>query len=126
MRAGALATPQGDDALATPQGETGTETKPFGVESPQISPSMPSDDATPAPPELQQLIKNVAANVIVTLHTFFKDHAVALTDLGISVDGMPAHPYQCSALPLPTADSALDHTVFLVATEGRKLVPGDS
>ena len=100
---GALATPQGTSALAAPQG---TETTPFGVESPEISPKLPSDDASPTPPELQQLIKKVAANVITTLHTFFKDHSDALTGLGISVADMPTHLYQCEALPLPTADSA--------------------
>ena len=77
----------------------------------QISPKVPSDDATPTPPEVQQLIKKVAANVITTLHTFFKDHTDVLTGLGISVADMPTHLYQCDALPLPTADSALDHTV---------------
>ena len=106
---GALATSQGTSATVV---EKGVETTtPFGVESPEISPKMPSDDATPTPPEVQQLIKRVAANVITTLHTFFKDHADALTGMGISVVGMPTHLYQCDALSLPTADSALDHTV---------------
>ena len=82
----------GDGASATPQGTGATVvTTPFGVESPEISPKVPSDDATPTPPEVQQLIKKVAANVITTLHTFFKDHTDVLTGLGIIVAAMPTH-----------------------------------
>ena len=115
---GALATPQGTSATVV---EKGAETTPFGVESPEISPKVPSDDATPTPPEVQQLIKKVAANVITTLHTFFKDHTDALTGLGISVADMPTHLYKCDASPLPTADSALDRTI----SQLRSRVPCD-
>ena len=106
----------GDGALATPQGtsatvvEQGAETPPFGVESPETHPRVPSHDATPTPTEVQQLIKKVAANVIVTLHTFFEKHSDKLKELGISVD-RSTHPWQSQALPLPKEDSALDHTV---------------
>ena len=113
------ATPDG--ALATPQGTSAADTTPFGVESPEISPKVPSDDATPTPPEVQQLIKKVAANVITTLHTFFKDHTDVLTGLGISVADMPTHLYKCDASPLPTADSALDRTI----SQLRSRVPCD-
>ena len=101
-------TPQGTSATVV---EQGAETPPFGVESPEISPKVPSHDATPTPTEVQQLIKKVAANVIVTLHTFFEKHSDKLTELGISVVDTPTHPWQSQALPLPKEDSALDHTV---------------
>ena len=86
-------------------------TTPFGVESPEIAPEVPSDDATPTPHEVQQLVKKVAANVITTLHPFFKDNIDAFTGFGIRVADMPTNLCQSDALPLPTADSALDHTV---------------
>ena len=117
---GALESPQGtstvagDGALGSPQGASAAvveqDAPPFGVESPETHPRVPSHEATPTPTEVQQLIKKVAANVIVTLHTFFKKHSDKLKELGISVD-TPTHPWQSQALPLPKEDSALDHTV---------------
>ena len=118
---GALVSPQGtstvagDGALVSPQGASAAvveqDAPPFGMESPETHPRVPSHDATPTPTEVQQLIKKVAANVIVTLHTFFEKHSDKLTELGISVVDTPTHPWQSQALPLPKEDSALDHTV---------------
>ena len=49
-----------DDASASAaaRGDTHVErTTPWGVESPEIAPSVPGDDATPTPSEVQRVIK---------------------------------------------------------------------
>ena len=48
--------------------------KPWGVETPQVMPPLPGDDASPTQADVLKLVKRVAAYVVTTLPTFFKNH----------------------------------------------------
>ena len=104
-------------ASAASRGDTPVErSTPWGVESSEIAPSVPGNDATPAPSEVQKVIKLVAANVVTTLPAFFKDHSEVLAGLGL-IGNESTLPNEYDALPLPTADAAFvisEHTVFRV------------
>ena len=104
-------------ASAASRGDEPVErSTPWGVESPEIAPSVPGNDATPTPSEVQTVIKLVAANVVTTLPAFFKDHSEVLAGLGL-IGNESTLPNEYDALPLPTADAAFvisEHTVFRV------------
>ena len=100
----ACAASRGADELAKPP-------TPWGVESPEVAPSVPGSDATPTPSEVQRVIKQVAANVVATLPAFFDDHKAALEGLdpGLSVS---TPPYAYDALSLPMTDAAFDFITY--------------
>ena len=71
----ASAPSQGTGASASTRGNDMGIAKPWGVETPEIAPQLPGDDASPTPIEVQKCIRGVAAYVVTTLPTFFKDHS---------------------------------------------------
>ena len=76
--------------------------KPWGVETPEIVPELPGKDAAPSHVEVLKLVKGVAANVVTTLPTFFKNHKKEFGGLGFEVQG-DMHPSHYDALALPTS-----------------------
>ena len=101
---GASAASRGDAELAK-------SPKPWGVESPGDAPSVPGSDATPTPSEVQEVIKQVAANVVATLPAFFDDNKEALAGLDMSLTAStPPHEYD--ALSLPMTDAAFDFITY--------------
>ena len=64
-----------DPASASTRGKDMGIAKPWGVETPEIAPQLPADDASPTPIEVQKCVKAVAAYVVTTLPTFFKDNS---------------------------------------------------
>ena len=100
----ACAASRGADELAKPP-------TPWGVESPEVAPSVPGSDATPTPSEVQRVIKQVAANVVATLPAFFDDRKADLEGLD---PGLLAStpPYAYDALSLPMTDAAFDFITY--------------
>ena len=66
---------RGAGASASTRGNAMGIAKPWGVETPEIAPQLPGDDASPSPIEVQKCVKAVAAYVVTTLPTFFKDNS---------------------------------------------------
>ena len=100
----ACAASRGADELAKPP-------TPWGVESPEVAPSVPGSDATPTPSEVQRVIKQVAANVVATLPAFFDDHKADLEGLDPGLIASTP-PYAYDALSLPMTDAAFDFITY--------------
>ena len=101
---GASAASRGDAELAK-------RPTPWGVESPEVAPSVPGSDATPTPSEVQRVIKQVAANVVATLPAFLDDNKEALAGLDPGlIASTPPHEYD--ALSLPMTDAAFDFITY--------------
>ena len=61
--------------------------KPWGVDEPHVMPPLPGDDASPTTADVLKLVKAIAAYVVTTLPTFFKNNIEEFKALGFEVEG---------------------------------------
>ena len=79
-----------------------TQAEPFGVRAPADPPVIPEKDHDPSPGDLQKLMKDIAAYVVVKLPAFLEENASLLGEGGAQKGRKPEeyHP-----LPVATKES---------------------